>query len=361
MNLPDVVTLFRPKPEEIRLFTRILVVQHVFWYHLGMASVDQAVKGGWYELREHVRKPRDMFNHLFPGTTGREVAPLLKEAAVELENAVEGGIHETKRRRLNALYIELEEAEFSSEVFSRLGELSRRAAVTVLIIGIERALLAGDITPETDGEEFDDEGQETGARKPSGGSAASAQDIKEIIADIQQIIAADPSAKMHGAVKNILVQLQRYRNEAETFRKLKAQSSGYRLEMYSKTFAATFQSIFSSIRRNYESYQAERQGRTHTEQPSILANLETVTWTRLVTQQVEEADRVRSTLVYLSDKHSNLRGPVVALAKRRSTMTQLLEAELNAAEDCAGSETAAWRLNRVMAREAVRRLQRLAK
>ncbi|TVR67956.1 MAG: hypothetical protein EA427_11940 [Spirochaetaceae bacterium] len=325
-----------------------------------MSSVDQAVRGGWYELREHLRKPRVLFNFLFPGDTAQSVGALLKEAAKELENAIEGGVLEVKRRRINLLYVELEEAKFSSEVFTRLDQLAKYAAITILIMGIERAYLAGDIPLETDGEDDESEGAgRTAAAAPSA-AAENAQDIKQIIADVQQIIAADPSAKMDGAIKNILLQLQRYRNEAETFRKLKEQSSGYRLEMYSKTFAATFQSIFTSIKRNYESYQAQRQGKKVPDEFSLLQDLDTEKWAAVLTQQLEEADRIRSTLNFLSGKHTNLRGPVVEIARRRTAMGELFEAESIVAAEAAGSEAAAWRLNRLMARDGARRLRRLA-
>lgn len=322
--------------------------------------MEHAVRGGWYELRSHLRKPRTLYNFLFPGTTGQAVSAALLEVAAELEGAVEGGMLEVKRRRLNLLYVELEEAEFSSEVFSRLDQLGRYAAITILVMGIERAYLAGDIPLEPDGD--DDEDETTGGAAGAGKTTTSdrASDIKEIIANVQQIVAADPSARMNGAIKNILLQLQKYRTEAETFRKLKEQSSGYRLEMYSKTFAATFQEIFTSIKRNYDSYQAEKEGKTQPDEFSLLQDLDTEQWTRVVMQQLEEADRIRSTLMFLSGRHTSLRGPVVELARRRTAMGELFEAELKAAGVCAGSETAAWRLNRLMARDGAQRLRRLA-
>lgn len=323
-----------------------------------MTSVDQAVRGGWYELRENLRKPRALFNFLFPGNSARAVSTLVNEAAAEMENAIEGGVLEVKRRRLNLLYVELEEAEYSSEVFSRLEQLARLAAVTILIMGIERAYLSGDIPLESDGEDDDTEGASEKA-KTSAPAAESGQDIKQIIADVQQIIAADPSAKMDGAIKNILLQLQKYRTEAEAFRKLKEQSTGYRLEMYSRTFAATFQSIFTSIKRNYESYQMQKQGKKPPDEFSLLQDLDTEQWSAAVLQQLEEADRIRSSLLFLSGKHTNLRGPVVEVARRRTAMGELLERETAVAAEAAGSEAAAWRLNRLMARDGARRLRRL--
>ncbi len=328
-----------------------------------MSSVDQAVRGGWYELREHLRRPRDLFNHLFPGSEANAVSGLLSEAAADLDNAVEDGVLEVKRRRMNILYVELEDAEYSSDVFSRLGSLSRRAAVTILIMGIQRAYLTEEVTLEHDDE--DEAGQSGGAPtgEASGETAETtmdANDIKEIIADVQQIIAADPSAKMNGAIKNIMLQLQKYRTEAATFRKLKEQSSGYRLEMYSKTFAATFQNIFNSIRRNYESYQAEQKGRPRTTPSVVLSELNTTHWARVVSQQLEEADRLRSGLAFLAGRHSSLREPVVALARRRGTMGELFQVEVTTAEDCTGSESTAWRLNRLMARDIARRLRRFS-
>lgn len=308
-----------------------------------MATLEQTVQNMWGELRENLRRPRELYSHLHAGARSEEMTALLLETAKELENAIEGGVQEVKRRRLNVLYAELEEAEFSSEVFKRLDELARLASVVILLIGLQRAFLAGELELSGEGAESSDQD----------GSCAEGKDLKEIIAEIQKFIARDPGAKAHPAIKTILILLQRYRREADTFRKLREQSTGHRLEMYTRTFTRTFKDILASIQRNYEAYLAETRGETAVEKrPSPLANLDTGKWAAVLVKEAEEASRMRATLLFLTGEHSNLRGPVVTLARRRPLMGELLERENAVGAQCTGSESAAMRLNRLIGREA---------
>lgn len=321
-----------------------------------MAELDQSVRGAWFEVRERLRRPRELFEHLCPDSATSRLPSLLGEVAAELDNAVEGGVLEVKRRRLTALYVELEEAEFSSEVFGRLPELARRAGAVLLVTALEHAYLAGDLVlREGDHEANQAPDQDDGA----GATTGEEPDIKQIIADIQDIIAADPSAKMDAAIKNILLQLQKYRNEVETFRKLKEQATGHRLEMYSRTFAATFQSIFASIRKNYASYRTQLEGRRRDAQVSALTHMDTKPWVKAVTAQLQETTRIHATLTFLAGEHSDLREPLVALARRRGTAMQLLEHESTTGEACAGDRAAALRINRLLAVAIARYLRHL--
>jgi hypothetical protein len=161
---------------------------------------------------------------------------------------------------------ELADAEYSSEVFSRLDALTHEATGLVLVGVVQRALLAGEVSFETG----------TGDAEPSGSSAKEAEnaEINEIIQDIKEIVANDPSAKMNAAIKNVLLQVQKYREEAATFKKLKEQANDYRLEMYSKTFAATFKEIFTSIRKNYAAYIEEQEEKRRAEIGTPIDGLE---------------------------------------------------------------------------------------
>ncbi len=324
---------------------REIVAEHIFWYHSGVGSLEQAVQGSWFDLREQIRHPNELFESLFPGTEGNSAQALLIDLARELDQAVEGGVLEVKKHRFTTLFVELEEAEFSSEIFSHLKELARRARVLAMAIALQRALLSQEI-PFMDDEEKPDEPEEPG-------------EIRQIIQDIQEIIAADPSAKMNAAIKNILLQLQKYRTETATYQKLKEQATGYRLEMYSKTFAATFQNIFTSIRRNYDQFRKEQDEMRRQEQRSVIASLETREWTRALMRQMEEANRIAATLTFLAGEHSGMREPLVELSRRRAMMMKLLETDRIQGEDCAGGEAAARRLNRILAIEVAKQLHRL--
>jgi len=250
------------------------------------------------------------------------------------------------------IFGELAEAEYSSEVFSRLGELEHRLTGIVLITAMERALLTRDLAFISR-----EETQEaTEAAEQSGESA----DVNQIIADVKEIVQADPNAKMNAAIKNILLQLQKYREETATYRKLKEQANSYRLEMYSRTFAATFNQIFDSIRKNYAAFLEEQEAAKRRGRKSVVQDLDTRTWTRDLTHHLERLSWARSTVMFARKEHAGVREPLVRLSRRRDEFLQEITAEKDTAADAAGGEAAAHRLSRLIAQDTARRLRRWA-
>ena len=312
-----------------------------------MDSLERAVAGSWFDLREQIRHPIQFMEVLFPSAQRPGAAAVLNTLAVDLEQAVEGGVVEVTRARMMGLYVELEEAQFSSGMFAQLEELALRARGVVAIMAIHRALLMGELPIH---QESAPTSGDTDTPPPK---TASAAEIQQIIQDIQTILLSDPSAKMNGAVKNILLQVQKYRTEAAQFQKLRQQASGHRLELYSRTFAASFQKIFASIQRNYEHFQAEQSQQTASApgNPNPLTGLTVIPWAKIIVAEMEEAHRVIAVLSALNTHTSGLRQPLVVLSRRRSEMLTLLQREEEARVVCAGSPAEAHQLNRFLARQ----------
>ncbi len=328
-----------------------------------MASLEQVASGEWFEIRERLRHPRHLYEYLASSRYDEAAAAVLRKAASELERAIEGGVFEFRRHALAFLFSELAEAEFSSEVFARLGDLERHVTAMILASSCQRGQLSGDLafSGPAHSEQLDDgervaPGNGTPAEEKT--NTTTARDVNEIMSDIKEILAADPSARMNTAIKNILLQLQKYREEAATYRKLKEQATSYRLEMYSKTFASTFKQIFESIRRNYSAFLEEQQGSGSHRSDSPVRDLDVKAWVRILTGEIEELSFIRSTLLFVADKQSGMRGPLVRLARRREAVMATVDEEEEAAADATGGEGAAHRLSRILAQETASVLRR---
>ena len=307
-----------------------------------MASLDQLAGGEWFEVKERLHRPEQLVDLLCSEAT---FAPALRAAALRLEEAVEGGVFEYRRAVVGEVLSRLAEAEFSSEFFGELPGMEAQLSTLVLATAVQRAILNREVRlwVEKDEEE-------------SGDDQEPADDVNQIIADVKEILQVDPEARMNGAIKNILLQLAKYREESETYRKLKEQATSYRLEMYSKTFSTTFNQIFESIRRNYAAYLQEQEDARRRAKRSILEGLETQPWTRALTRQLEELSWMRSTVRYAMREHSGVREPLVRLAKRRESVLALITEEEERAADVTGGEAAAARLSRMLSHEVARRL-----
>jgi len=321
-----------------------------------VAALDQLAGGEWFEIRERLHRPEQLFEFFSSGDRPAARVAALTEAcsaaASGLDAAIEGGIFEFRRAELGAILSELAEAEYSSEVFSRLGVMEARAAALILATACQRALLTQDLPFLDDSDD--------GTEQSSAETVAAEQDLNQIIADVKEIIQTDPAVKMNAAIKNILLQLQKYREESATYRKLKEQATSYRLEMYSRTFAATFNQIFDSIRKNYAMFLEEQEEARRRGRPSVVQGLDTRSWTRLLTEHLEEVSWARSTLVFALREHTGVREPLVRLSRRRDDLLKRITAEEEVAADVAGGEAAAHRLSRLIARDTATRLRRWA-
>ncbi|MFW5827951.1 MAG: hypothetical protein ACOCU4_07660 [Alkalispirochaeta sp.] len=319
-----------------------------------MAGLEQLAGGEWFEIKERMHRPEQLFEHLCiesPGTRDAEqLRVTLEHHAERLESAIEGGVFEFRLHELSLIFGELAEAEYSSEVFGRLADLEFRLTGIVLITVVQRALLTRDI------EFISSEDAEEPAEQAE--QAAESADVNQIIADVKEIVQADPNAKMNAAIKNILLQLQKYRAETATYRKLKEQANSYRLEMYSRTFAATFNQIFDSIRKNYATFLEEQEEAKRRGRKSVVQDLDTRTWTRNLTHHIEQLSWARSTVMFARKEHAGVREPLVRLSRRRDDYLKDIAGEKDAAADAAGGEAAAHRLSRLIARDTALRLRR---
>jgi hypothetical protein len=333
-----------------------LVVAPFSCYAIAVAALDQLAGGEWFEIRERLHRPEQLFEHLCTADRSpksvQRLAEVLVALASSLDGAIENGVYEVRRREINGVMGELAEAEFSSEVFGRLEELEHRMTGLVLVTACQRALLTGDIAFLS--EDLEDEAESEDQSTPS----PEEKDVNQIIADVKEIIQADPNAKMNAAIKNILLQLQKYREESATYKKLKDQATSYRLEMYSRTFSATFNQIFESIKKNYAAFLDEQEAARRAGQPSVIDGLETKGWARDLTSQLEQLSWARSTLLYALKEHTGVREPLVRLSRRKDELLTRIGEEADLAADVTGSEVAAHRLSRLIARDTARRLRR---
>ncbi|MEX2443142.1 MAG: hypothetical protein WD492_06040 [Alkalispirochaeta sp.] len=319
-----------------------------------MAGLDQLAGGEWFEIKERLHRPEHLFEYLcVESPPRRERDPLrrtLESHAESLESAVEGGVFEFRLHELSLIFGELAEAEFSSEVFGRLGDLEHRFTGILLVTAVERSLLTRDLEFVAD--------EETQDATEKAEQTAESADVNQIIADVKEIVQADPNAKMNAAIKNILLQLQKYREETATYRKLKEQANSYRLEMYSRTFAATFNQIFESIRKNYAAFLEEQEQAKRRGRKSVVQDLDTRKWTRDLTQHIEQLSWARSTVLFARKEHAGVREPLVRVSRRRDAYLKEIAEEKDTAADAAGGEAAAHRLSRLIARDTALRLRR---
>jgi len=307
--------------------------------------MESQISGDWFDIRERLHKIDDLKSLLWGGS---EPDPtMLADVARELDGSVEEGTAEFKRGVFRRLAGELEEAAFSSEIFHQLPRTIARLQTVLLVTSIQRGILSGEIRLVPDENEESPKAQD---------HLADAQ-IKSIVADVQEIVANDPSARMNSAIKNILMQLHKYRDEVETFNKLKEKTDPERLEAITQNFRTSFSRIFASIRKNYGQFQEDQRLAGRRERGAVLAKMESTALQKHLVKQLEEISRVRSTLRFIYGENYQMREPLVKLGQSLSTGETLCNEEISLAQDISGGERAGEALLKMLAREIARLLR----
>ena len=306
----------------------------------GLSERERTIQGEWFEIRERWRHPDQVAAYVCSFEGDRPFAVFVRSAADGLQNAVEGGVLEFKRTQVAALYAQLAEAAYDNHVFAELASLAQRAGAIQLVIAYQRALLAEALAPP----------QTTDATRHAADTTAEQRHINEIICDVRDIIAADPTAKLNASIKNIVVQLQRYRSEQATYQKLKAQADLARLELYARTFATTFRGIFDSIRRNYASYLADHDRAQHPPQrPGLVQASQTEAWRTLLFEQAKDITRVRGVALFALREQSGMRAPLVKESAAAEAVIARVEAERSYADEVGGGTAGGAQLLRNLA------------
>lgn len=273
-------------------------------------ELNSRISGDWIELRNASRHP-DQLEELLGLTTH---APFARELA----SSVEAGIVEAKRRRLIKLFDVLEDIKYRSTSMGKMEAQAGSLASLLFACFIERSFVEGTI-------KLPSERHETHREK---GEDAKQREIRDIIEDVQTIVATDPSARMASAIKNILLQVSKYRSEMENLKRLTANAPEEKKKAYVQNFQKSFADIFASIRKNYAEYMREREEKAHAAELGILENLDTKPLVRHLTAEAEVLSAFRSTILHVRKEQVRVLDNLSRLADRKTELFTMLDKEL---------------------------------
>ncbi len=272
--------------------------------------LESRISGDWIELRNASRNP-DQLEELL-GIAGH--APL----ALELSAAVEAGVVEVKRRRIGKLFEVLEDIKYRSKSLGQLEVQADALASLIFAVFTERGFLEGTIPLPS---------EESASGADLSGDVKQ-QEIRSIIEDVQQIVATDPSARMAAGIKNILLQVSKYRQEMEDLKRLTANAPDEKKKAYVQNFQRSFADIFASIRKNYAEYLREREAMKQSAEPGVLDGLECKPLVRHLTSEAETLSSFRSTILYVRKEQVRVIEILTRLANRKEELFTMLDREL---------------------------------
>jgi hypothetical protein len=277
-----------------------------------MPDLEKRISGDWIELRE---KANDLYTLL----DALAVPPhQLRAASEALKHSVEQGILEYKRTLLAPVLVALETTRYKSLATDDVDAQEKSLAVLLLTILIQRLFCTEGISlarPQEEKRVFGVESLQVGA----------------ILTDVNARVKSNPELRAHPAVKNILMQVQRYNGENQKMRELLPTIKPEMRTSFLANFTRTFDEIIGSIRRQYTTILHEEVSAEKARKEGFslaLAPLKELA--PLLVGQAREVSRFRSTFAHAREEKYKTREAFVRLYDGRQVVLKLVEDESKA-------------------------------
>ena len=315
---------------------------------LPMDQLEKRIKGDWFEIREASQDYLDLKNYF------HIAEEKLKPHINKLKYSVEGGIVEYKRGTLSPLFRVLENTKYQSLGIDILESQIQFVHVLLYITLIQRLFAEGSLR-------F--------SKKKMKEEEISPKDLnfKNILEDISRRIKENAAFENHPSVKMILLQVNMYRKERDTMKKLLPTIKQESKRAFVLNFKKRYSEIIDKIKRNYIDLLREEEPADETRNVLEMVPLKE-TQTNL-TSQCQTMAKIRSTLTFVRDEKYKTRGILIGLAAEKDVIFGLVEKELKAYEGFAenldttkledyGTSDIRSLLNRTLRNEIIRFLER---
>jgi hypothetical protein len=314
-----------------------------------MAELEKRIKGDWFDLREASQD----FNAL--KSYFRISEENLKTHIGKLKLSVEEGIVEYKRSTLSPLFRVLENTKYRSLGVDILESQIRFVHVLLYITLIQRLFAEGTL-------------RFFKRKKREEEIAPDDLNFKNILEDVGRRIKENPAFENHPSVKMILLQVNMYRKEQDTMKKLLPTIKQESKRAFVLNFKARFSEIIDKIKRNYIDLLKEEKAPID-ETKNVLEMVPLKQTLANITSQCQAMSKIRSTLVFVKDEKYKTRGILTNLAAEKEEIYSLFQRELKAYEDFAknldpaslqdyGTNDIPSLLNRTLRNEIIRFLER---
>jgi hypothetical protein len=283
-----------------------------------MDDLEKRVAGDWFDLRENAENPWDLEDYL--GIELKDYLDLMQD----LRLSVEEGVIEYKRKVLYPLFGFLDSMQYDSRGFEELSYQAHTLIPLIYCLLTQRLIARGSLRLRKDEISIQAE-QELG--------------IKEIIQDVNQRIKEEPTTGQNPYIKNILMQVSRYKKELEDMKALSPKIPAEKAKAISENFKKTFNLIHKSIAENYAAFlKEEMQALYESVKSNPLTKYDVKSISKLYTRQAQEVSRIRSTLMFAAEEGYRTRAYLVDIVKKKDTILQTFREEKPLYKSLTGSE-----------------------
>ena len=307
------------------------------------ASLEKRIRGDWFDLRElgsRFFSINEYFGFSQPALRG----------LIDRLLSVRDGVVGLKRQIISDVCYALDDLNYQSVTGEEIGRLRAEIEV-VLFLGMLQRLVTSQKAEDP---------EEASEEEPSLDDV----EVKTILEDVRERVAANPEMERNPAVKAIFLQMKMYQQEVRTMRELAPKLAEDKKRQLLRNFQTKTDGLFEAVRRNYGTLlQQDRRSAGPTVPKALLARLDLGDLTTYLTNQLKHVSTIRSTLTFAEQERYQVRQMLVEIAKGRQQSVEMIDRERRGYEDvCAQADDTvtdcAQRLDAEFREELVRVLKR---
>ncbi len=310
-----------------------------------MENLQKEITGSWFDIKSVMENPVELFDY-FEFTKNE-----LESVTEELYIAVEWGILEYKSKIINAVFNLTESLKYDTAALSRIGSITEKLGSLIYIVLLQRLISKKTVKLKHRSEEASEEETVEPTR-------ISISEIGNIIKEVQELISRDPSEKSNKNIQNILIQINKYRNENESMKKLINNIPKDKLDNFKANYSQNINKILSSLIISYKEFLREKEGKTSHRPQNPLELHDLTILSELLKKQAEEISAVKTTLDYAAKERFRIREIILTADPRINRLKKYSEEEKKKYFNMALSEHGSRELSRNISLEIIENLKR---
>ena len=311
-----------------------------------MAELDKEIIGSWFEIKSTVENITHLRDHFkLPDTE-------IKNTIAKLHSSIEEGIIEYKKQAFEEAFSLIKSLNFDASAIPLLKEVANNINCLTYVILIQRLISKKAIKPKISHTEEDDLHSE--AEKHY-----SVTEVSEIIKDVQDAITVYPELKTNKHIVTIQHQVQKYKKELESIKKIIPNLPPDKKENFSINSRNTINDILLKLITHYKTFMEEMQ-KDSKKQITTLESYDFLPTVELFKKQAEISDRIKTTFVFADRERFKILDTVRTLKNFEAILKESLKKESDYYHNVSLSEAGKREISRQFCLETIKVLERQA-
>jgi len=306
-----------------------------------MSELEKEIIGSWFGVKSNTENITHLREHFKLSDVE------IKNTILKLHESVEDGIIEYKRKAFERPFYIINSLNFDSTAIPLLKEVANNLNCLTYVILLQRLISKKIIKPKILQDKEDNDIEEN----------YSVAKVGEIVKEIQDEIKAQPDLKSNKNVTNILIQVQKYKKELESIKKILPNLPHDKQENFKANSKDAINDILSKLVTSYKALKKETD--IMSKKPHIFEAYDFSPIVELLKKQAEISDRIKVTFNFADKEKFKILETVRTIKVFDKKIKEWLKKEYDYYHSVSLSESGKREVSRHFCLEIIRLLEKL--